>query len=1572
MTGSADNWQRVHHLLNDALELESGERSAYLDAACTDDPELRREIDSLLAAHGRARLLQTLASEVVSPLLSRLHSDASVDGRQVAHYELRERLGRGGMGVVFRAWDTTLERAVALKFLDVRRSDDPAANERFVKEAQAAAALDHPNICTIYEIGESEDGELFIAMPCYEGETMRDRIERGPLAIANAIEFAVQAARGLADAHARAIVHRDIKPANLMVIPRGEIKILDFGVAKLADGSITRPGIRWGTAAYMSPEQARGEAIDARTDIWSLGVVLYEMLAGVRPFRGEHDLALLHAITHSDAEPVTVHRAEVPPALAAVVRRALARQVEQRIQTAGELEHALEEVRASARLPTQSGSGLAGVPAGGERRQATIVVCTLAGFGTLVERLPPARVEQVIARIHAEATMLAQRHGGVLNRAADEELVLLFGVPATHEDDCFRAVRCALELQEAVRRVSHETEQALRLHIGVDAGDVVARPATAAGTAYQVTGSAARIAARLAGLAAPDEVWITPECHRAVAAQFETELRDAVTLHGRAAPLVPRCVVRESNPQSRLDAAERAGLTAFTGREQELATLRRCRDATLAGEGQVVSVIGEPGIGKSRLLYEFRHELDGTALLVLHGRCQSHGSATSYLPFIEALRSLLRVSELGPPTSHLEETVARVREVGAELEEFIPFYLHLLSLTCERYPVPPHLQGEQFRLAMLDALAAIFTMCARRQPAVMILEDWHWADNASCAVLAQLSEMVSAYPLLLVVSYRPGYGVDWPAAAQTTPIALRPLEASSSLAMLGSFLRVDDFPAQLGSLLHERTGGNPFFLEEICQALIEDGTLLAERGHVVLRGALDQLHLPDTIQAVIRSRLDRLDPDARAVLRLAAVIGREFTRAVLDCSLPEVGRLPNALQTLKSAGLVHQIRVVPEAAYRFKHVLMQEVAYGSLLDHQRKELHGRVGHAIERVYGERLGEQLERLAYHFSRAEQWRRAVDYGVRSADRASALSQFPDALLILERAHGWLARLPDDRERQDTWIEILLRLERLCETMGLRGRQEQIIDELLALVEPTGDRAKLAEVYVRQGDVYTLLRRFAAAEEALNRSLAIREQLRDAVGQRNTLRSLGLLRWHEGRNQDALALVEQALAIDRELGDQEAVLGDLSNRGHVLKGMGEYERARDCLEEALRLSGVIAAGSGAEPRIAIGELAANVDRRGNLKLSYVLHNLANVHRELGDNERALEYLRAASRIAGASRLPIQNSYHLTAIAHILLQEGGVEESLGLYREAVEQTRKARFVPGLAQALRVLGEVQAGLGARDEALPALLEAAALFAQLEDHAAEAHVWSRVAALHQGRGHYADAMAAWGKARALSEQVADARGQLVAAENLARVTRLHVSEPTLALGYYRDALALATSLADEDAEGRLRNVIGILEWSRSRYDAALEQYEAALALFRRRGLHEAAGLMLNSIGVTLRALGRRAQARARLEEAIDAHRAHAHHRLEGHALAVLGDLHHDAGENKQALECYDCSLGLRRRIGDREGEGWMLQRLARTQLARGLTELAHAHAAEAERLAGECRSAELQSACEQLRRTPML
>jgi tetratricopeptide (TPR) repeat protein/class 3 adenylate cyclase len=1571
---AAERWRQVQHVFASALELPADERSRFLEEACAGAPELRREAESLLAAHGSSGVLDRPVLDLLSPGADAAR--APRPGAIVGRYEILEDLGAGGMGVVYRARDVQLERTVALKFLPPHLSSDTSARDRFLVEAQAAAALDHPNICTILEIGATEQGQLFIAMPFYDGETLAPRIARGPLPAQEALGCATQVARGLARAHEHGIIHRDIKPANLIVTADGTVKILDFGIAKLADVSLTRPGARPGTVAYMSPEQAAGEAIDHRTDVWSLGVVFYEMLAGQRPFRGTGDRVVLNAIRHHEPEPIARLRPGLAPGISSLLAQALAKRPAARYPTMQEMAATLEELcligaepshgavavpRVLPSRPLRAANGMGGdVLPEGERRKASVLVATLSGYVELVERLAPAELEAVIRRFRQLADEIAERHGGVVNHCTGDEAVLLFGIPVSHEDDSHRAIRAALELRGRVRELGAELEratgQAVHLHIGIDVGAVVAQPAD--GQGYRIAGTVALMAAQLSAHAAADEVWVGPQVRRVVEPFFETEAREPIAVRDREHPLRPFHIVRESGLENRLELAG-AGLTPHTGRDAELAILRNCLHSVVGGEGQFVSVLGDAGLGKSRLLYEFRRELDERSLEIVQARCQAHGGGTAYLPFIEALRRLLRLAGGEATPARTEAAVGRIRTIAAELEEFIPLYLHLLSLPTDNYPLPKHLHGDQFRIATQEALAGLLTLMARHRPAVILLEDWHWADEASHGVLQQLADMVPAHALLLVVTYRPGYGIDWGEATQHTPILLRPLEIRGSAEMLKLILRVQTVPQELNALLHERTGGNPFFLEEICQALLEEGAIQVGEGDAVLTSAVHALDLPDSVQAVIRARMDRLDRNAREILRVAAVCGRDFTRSTLERCLPGTAQLSTALDTLKTAGLVQQTRVVPDPCFRFKHVLTQEVAYSSLLEHQRRDLHGRVGKAIEAQASGRRDDHLELLAHHFSRAEEWSPAIEYGLWAAERANLLAQYPHALHLLERTQRWLANLASEEERRKTLIEILLRQERLCETLGLRGRQQQIIDDLITFLEPTGDRERLGEVYVRQGDLYTLLRQYDQAEAALLRSLQIRRELGDELGERNSLRSLGLLRWHQDRNAEALELIEEALDIGRRRDDREAILGDLSNLGQILKSMGEYERARDMLEEALRMVDASLEGGSGTPS----------ENLYSFKEQFVLHILANVHRELGDEERALHYLRRARDNAVARRLPIQASFHHSAIAHIYLQQGRIEESLRHYHEAVEMTRKSRYASGLSQMLRMLGEVLLGLDRPTEALPHLEEAAQIFAQLRDQQTEALMWRRIGAVREAAQEYADALAAWSRARNLHAQRGETRAEIEALEAIGRVTRRLVAEPSLALGHYREALARAEALGEQPAAGRLHNTIGILEWNRGDYLAALSHYERALAIFRE--LEDAAhtGLMLNSIGVTLHALGRIEEAGGWLSEAIAHHSREALRQLEGHALAALGELEESLDELSTAAGLYERSLAIRREIGDRRGEAWMLHHLAQVAIARGTLAEADEYIAAAAQAANDCDDEQLVQACARLRRS---
>lgn len=1533
------DWRPVSDLLTAALELPSTERAAFVESASGGDADLQDEVRSLLEAHAGAGVLDRPAADLATASFRLAPGSFPSPVPSAGRYEILDKVGDGGMGVVYRARDLSLDRVVALKFL-ARNLGEDGARERLVVEARAAAALDHPNICTVHEIGETDEGDLFIAMPFYEGETVKQRLAGGPFPAEQATEVAVQVARGLAAAHDRGIVHRDIKPANVVLTKDGVAKIVDFGVAKLVDVVLTDPGGAPGTAAYMSPEQTRGEEVDGRTDLWSLGVLLHEMLVGTRP--------------GSDPAPMGGERPRVPAALEPVVRRALARAREDRYPTARDMAQALEAACGSPEAVEAPAGGL--LP-DGERRRVTIVASTLSGYDGMVGTLVPEEVERLAARIHGDAAAVAALHGGTLDQSAPDELTLLFGVPVTHEDDGARAVRAALELHARVRAVTGATEGEgglrLRLHTGIDTGRVIVRAASAAEDgAYHVVGGVERIARRLSAHAGVDEVWVSPECQRLIAPLFELEPQGTLDVRDRDEPLIPHRVVGEAGSRDRLLTSAGAGLTAYVGRTVEMATLRRCLEDALRGEGRLVTVTGEAGMGKSRLLYEFRRTLDEERVSCLLGRCQADGGGVPYLPFVEILRGGLGLGEPGGE-GVLERTVDRIRTIGAELEDFIPLYLHLLSIPSPAYPVPRHLHGDALRQAIQEAVAAILTVHAGNRPVVVLFEDGHWADEASRSVLEELADLVSGRPLMVIVTARPGYGIEWRAAE--TSIRLRPLDPSSLALLLRSFLRVQEVPEELGALLDEGTGGNPFFLEEICMALVEEGAIRVEGGEVHPTGPLEMLDLPDSIEAVIRARLDRLDRSAREVLRLASVVGRDFTRSVLERTVADAARLPDALDVLKAAGLVQQTHVVPEAMYRFKHVLTREVAYESLLEHQRRDLHGRVGAGIEQLGQDRIEDHLERLAHHFSRAEVWDKAIKYGIRSADRAAALAQYAEALQILDRTQRRLIELPEGGEREDAWVAILLRQERLGETMGLRARQRQIIDELVRLLEPGGDRAMLAEVYLRQGDLHAGLRHFHEGEEALQRSLALWRRLDDEAGELRALRSLGLLRWYEGRHSEALACIDEVLTKDREHGDVVALVGDVMSRSNVLKAMGDRAGAIRCLQEGVAIADE--AATAASPILA--------DLR--VKQAYILTALVLHFRESGDLETALGYLGRASRIAEASRLPVYLSYQKTLEGSTRLRQGKVAESLACFREAVEVTRKARYVPGLSQALRIQGEVLLELGRFDEALPCLEEAAGLFAQLEDREAEALMWAEIAGARERVGNDGDAIAAWSASRTLRHALGDAEGELEALEGLGAATRRHDPDPSRALVHYHQAVELAESLELGAVEGRLRNVVGILEWSRGAYLRALRQYERAMILFRTLGDVPSAGLMLNSIAVTLSELDRTDEARDRLDEALVLHRKTGQLRLEGHALAALGDLSSRAGDSATAGRHYARSLEIRRRIGDSRGEGWMLYRLARNE---GDGESAAEWTARASRIAERCGDHELAEACQGLHRTP--
>jgi class 3 adenylate cyclase len=682
----------------------------------------------------------------------------------------------------------------------------------------------------------------------------------------------------------------------------------------------------------------------------------------------------------------------------------------------------------------------------GERKQVTVLFADIKDSTELIRDLDPEAAQQLLDPAIHHMMDAVHRFEGTVNQVLGDGIMALFGAPIAHEDHALRACYAALAMQAAIREYTEEVRRTrgleLRIRVGLNAGEVVVR-----GTGndlhmdYSAVGQTTHLAARMEQLATPGSIRLTTAALRLVEGLIQVNALGPIPVKGLPEPVEVFELVGASAVRRRLQAAVARGLTRFVGREAEMAALAQALAQAEAGHGQVVAAVGEAGVGKSRLFYEFVHSHHPQGWLVLESASVSYGKATPYFPVIDLLKRYVHIEDGDEPRTVRAKVTGHLLTLDEALQDTIPALLALLDALPADSPFL-RLDPPQRWQRTLGGLKRVLLRESQVQPLLLVCEDLHWIDSETQALLDSLVESLPTAQFLLLVNYRPEYQHGWGSKTYYTQLRLDPLLPARADELLQALLGAGPNLAPLKRLLIERTEGNPFFLEESVRTLVETGVLVGEPGAYRLAQSIESLQVPTTVQAILAARIDRLPPEEKQLLQTAAVIGTEVPLPLLQAiaALPEEA-LHRCLAHLQAAEFLYETRLFPEPEYTFKHALTHEVAYSSLLLERRRVLHARIVEALEALapdreaegasgakglpIGRQVPDQVERLAHHALRGEVWSKAVTYCQRAGARAYNRAAFREAVAPFEQALQALTYLPESSDTRVLALDLRLAL-------------------------------------------------------------------------------------------------------------------------------------------------------------------------------------------------------------------------------------------------------------------------------------------------------------------------------------------------------------------------------------------------------------------------------------------------------------------------------------------------------------------------------------------------------------------
>ncbi len=968
-----------------------------------------------------------------------------------------------------------------------------------------------------------------------------------------------------------------------------------------------------------------------------------------------------------------------------------------------------------------------GVPAG-ERKSITALFADIKGSTELIQDLDPEEAREILDPVLQLMMDAVHRYEGYVAQALGDGIFAFFGAPIAHEDHPQRALYAALLVQEENRkhaeRLRREKGLNIQIRVGVHTGEVVLRSIRKDDlrTDYVPVGHSTHLASRMESLATPGSIIVSTFTQKLTEGYFDFKPLGPTQIKGFTEPIHIFEVAGIGLLRTKLQVAARRGLVRFVGRQSEMEQLQRALASARAGHGQVAGVMGEPGVGKSRLFHEFKL-LAQSGCLVLEAFSVSHGKAYPYLPLIDLLKNYFQLGPHDDERIRREKVTGRVLTLDRGLEDILPYLFFLLGLAESTSPLQ-QMDAQIRRRRILEAIKRLLLRESRNQPLILIFEDLHWLDAETQAFLTLLSDSIPTARMLLLVNYRPEYRHEWGNKGYYTQLRLDPLGKAQAEELLTALLGDTNALLPLKQFILEKTEGNPFFIEEIVQALREQGLLDVGTQRVVPR--LTDLRLPTTVQGVLAARMDRLPPDEKALLQTLAVLGREFSASLLNkvVEQPET-EVYQQLSHLQAAEFLYEQPAFPEVEYTFKHALTQEVAYSSLLQERRKVLHERAARAIEEVYRYKLDDHYSELAHHYSRSGNTQKAVDYLQLAGQQAVQRSAHEEAITHLTTALELLKTLPDmpERTRQELFLQVAigpvlivtkgyaasevarvyLRAQELCQQVGETPQlfpvlwglwyfyfsqakyqaAKELGEQCLTLAHKVQDHVLLMEAHFVLGSSLLPIGEFSSAREHYERGISLYDpqqhnSLALLYGQDPKVTSLSPMAWalwELGYPDQSVKSLNTALTLAQNLSHPFSLTFAFGFAAWIHQYRREEPLAQERAETAIALS--------TEQGFPVWLAWGTITRGWALALQ-------------GQGKEGIEQIHQgmdALRTIGAE---LQGSYFLALLAEAYGHVGQTEEGLSALAEALAMVDKTEERFWEAELYRLKGELLLQLAER------------------------------------------------------------------------------------------------------------------------------------------------------------------------------------------------------------------------------------------------------------------------------------